>query len=52
MKFEDAIACQVVLDDKPQGCLTNSDLEMVAVFLQHMVIQKEVEIQFAQAGVL
>jgi hypothetical protein len=52
VEFNNAIASQVVSNDNPHGRLTNSDLEMAAVLLQYMVLQREVEMQFARAGVL
>jgi hypothetical protein len=52
VEFDNAIASQVVSDDNPHGRLTNSDLEMAAVLLQYIVLQQEVDMQFARAGVL
>ena len=43
---------EVFSDHNPQGCLTNSYLEMAEVLLQYLVLHKEVEMKFARSGVL
>jgi hypothetical protein len=52
LEFPEHIASQVVSDSNPTGNLTNSDLEMAAALLHHMVLQTEVDLRFKRSGTL
>jgi hypothetical protein len=51
-EFKTAIVSQVILEDDPHNCLTNSGLEMMAVLIHYMVVHQEVDMQFSLARVL
>jgi hypothetical protein len=52
MEFKAAIPSQVVPNNNPHSCLTNSDLEMVAVLLHNIILHQEVDMQLTRNGAL